>query len=308
MRAADLAMYQAKNTGRGRRSRYLPGMRARASDDLALNTDLNHALDGGEFEVYYQPTVSLTTNDIEGAEALLRWHHPLKGMISPLTFIPLAEKSGQIVPIGVWVLSQACAQAVAWQAEMPPGSALTVAVNLSMRQLADPDLVVDVRRILTDTGLDARLLTLEITESALMVDVDEVLPRLRALKDLGLRLAIDDFGTGYSSLAYLRRFPVDILKIDKAFVDAAAAGVPGGAELVRAIVDLSRSLQLTTVAEGVEDPTILPELIKMGCQSVQGFHFARPMPAAELTAILRHGLRLGSAPACRSLSPSAART
>jgi diguanylate cyclase (GGDEF)-like protein/PAS domain S-box-containing protein len=296
MRAADLAMYQAKNTGRGRRARYQPGMRTRARDDLALNADLDRALDRGQLEVYYQPTVSLTANTMEGAEALLRWHHPIKGMISPLMFIPLAERSGQIVPIGRWVLRQACAQAAAWQADIPANPPLTIAVNLSMRQLADPDLVSDVRRILADTGLDPQLLTLEITESVLMDDVDEVLPRLHALKDLGLRLAIDDFGTGYSSLAYLRRFPVDILKIDKTFVDAVAAGAPGGASLVRAIVDLGRSLQLTTVAEGVEDPTILPELIKIGCHSVQGFHFARPMPAAELTALLQRAFRPESAP------------
>ena len=193
--------------------------------------------------MYYQPTISLTTYTIDGAEALLRWHHPVKGMISPLAFIPLAERSGQIVPIGRWVLGQACAQAVSWQADTGANPPLTIAVNLSMRQLSDPDLVADVRRILTDTGLDPRLLTLEITESVLMDDVDEVLPRLHALKDLGLRLAIDDFGTGYSSLAYLRRFPVDIVKIDKTFVDGAAAGAPGGAALIRAIVDLSRSLE-----------------------------------------------------------------
>jgi diguanylate cyclase (GGDEF)-like protein len=193
MRAADLAMYQAKNTGRGRRARYQPGMRAWAHDDLALNADLDRALDLGQLEVYYQPTVALFTNTIDGAEALLRWHHPVKGMISPVTFIPLAERSGQIVPIGRWVLGQACAQAVAWQAAMPAGSPLTMAVNLSMRQLADPDLALDVRRVLADTGLDPGLLTFEITESVLMNDVDEVLPRLHALKDLGLRLAIDDF-------------------------------------------------------------------------------------------------------------------
>ena len=294
MRAADLAMYQAKNSGRGRRARYQPGMRTRARDELALNADLDHALDRGEFEVYYQPTISLTTNTIVGTEALLRWHHPVKGLISPLMFIPLAERSGQIVPIGLWVLEQACAQTVAWQASMPANQPLAIAVNLSMRQLADPGLVPDVRRILTDTGLDPRLLTLEITEGVLMNDVDEVLPRLHALKEIGLRLAIDDFGTGYSSLAYLRRFPVDILKIDKTFIDAAASGAPGGAELVRTIVDLSRSLQLTTIAEGVEDETILPELIKIGCHSVQGFHFARPMPAGDLTATLQRRNRIGS--------------
>jgi diguanylate cyclase (GGDEF)-like protein/PAS domain S-box-containing protein len=296
LRAADLAMYHAKNTGRGRQARYQPGMSTRAYDDLALNVDLDHALDRGEFEVYYQPTFNLTTITMDGAEALLRWHHPIKGPVSPATFIPLAERSGQIVPIGRWVLRQACAQAVTWDADQPADSPLSIAVNLSMRQLADPDLVADVRCILRDTGLDPRRLTLEITESALMDDVDEVLPRLHALKALGLRLAIDDFGTGYSSLAYLRRFPVDIVKIDKTFIDAATTGAPGGAALIRAVVDLSRSLRLATIAEGVEDPCIVPELIKLGCDSVQGYHFARPMPADDLNTLLQSTFRPSDTP------------
>jgi EAL domain-containing protein (putative c-di-GMP-specific phosphodiesterase class I) len=271
-------------------------MSTRAYDDLALNVDLDHALDRGEFEVYYQPTFNLATATMDGAEALLRWHHPVRGPVSPRTFIPLAERSGQIVPIGLWVLRQACAQAVTWDAELPADSPLAIAVNLSMRQLADPDLVPDVCRILRDTSLDPRRLTLEITESVLMDDVDEVLPRLQALKALGLRLAIDDFGTGYSSLAYLRRFPVDIVKIDKTFIDAATTSAPGGVELIRAVVDLSRSLGLATVAEGVEDPSIVPELIRLGCDSVQGYHFARPMPAGDLNALLQQTFRPSSTP------------
>jgi EAL domain-containing protein (putative c-di-GMP-specific phosphodiesterase class I) len=237
--------------------------------------------------VYYQPIISLTTHTIDGVEALLRWHHPVRGVLSPLMFIPLAEKSGQIVPIGRWVLRQACTQAVAWQTDIPADRPLTIAVNLSMSQLTDSDLVADVRRILAETTLNPELLTLEITESGLMEDADEVLPRLHALKDLGLRLAIDDFGTGYSSLAYLRRFPVDILKIDKTFVDAAAVGALGGAALIRAIVDLARSLHLATVVEGVETETILPELVRIGCDFAQGFYFARPMPAGDLAALLK---------------------
>jgi diguanylate cyclase (GGDEF)-like protein/PAS domain S-box-containing protein len=296
MRAADLAMYQAKSGGRGRVARYEPSMRTRARDELALNADLDYALARGEFEVYYQPTVNLATSTIDGAEALLRWHHPLLGVISPAVFIPLAEKSGQIVPIGRWVLSQASSQAADWHAGMPRDQQLTISVNVSVRQLADPNLPLDVRRIVAESGLDPRLLTLEITESVLMNDIDEVLPRLHALKDIGLRLAIDDFGTGYSSLAYLRRFPVDVLKIDKAFIDAAAAGAAGGMSLIRAIVDLSRSLELTTVAEGVEDAAILPALVEIGCHSAQGFYFARPMPAADLTTMLRSTLQPGSAP------------
>ncbi|MEP7115648.1 MAG: diguanylate cyclase, partial [Ilumatobacteraceae bacterium] len=193
MWAADLAMYHAKNSGPGRCARFEPTMRTRAHDDLALNTDLDHAIERGELEVYYQPIVSLATNAMVGVEALLRWHHPVKGLIPPTVFIPLAEKSGQILPIGRWVLGQACAQAVAWQAGKQPDQPFTVAVNLSVCQLAEPQLVTDVRRVLDDTGLDPHLLTLEITESVLIDDIDEVLPKLDTLKTLGLKLAIDDF-------------------------------------------------------------------------------------------------------------------
>jgi diguanylate cyclase (GGDEF)-like protein/PAS domain S-box-containing protein len=285
IQAADLAMYEAKNAGRGLRSRYQRGMRTRAREDLALNADLDRALDRRELEVYYQPIVSLNSHTVKGAEGLLRWHHPARGLVSPLTFIPLAEFSGLIGPIGRWVLDQACGQTVTWRSRLDR-EPLTVAVNLSMRQLADPNLVGDVHRVLAETGLDPSLLTLEMTESVLVYDFDEVLPRLHSLKDLGVRLAIDDFGTGYSALAYLHRFPVDLVKIDKTFIDGMASR-SGGKALVRAIVDLARSLELTTVAEGIEDPQVAAELVTIGCDLAQGFHFARPMTATDLTDFLQ---------------------
>ncbi len=215
----------------------------------------------------------------------MRWHHPARGQVPPLTFIPLAELSGQIVPIGRWVLGQACRQAASWRS--PSGTEpLNVSVNLSMRQLAEPNLVGDVREALGESGLDSGLLTLEITESVLMQDADDVLPRLYALKDLGVRLAIDDFGTGYSSLAYLRHLPVDVVKIDKSFVDSLAERSAGEA-FVHAIVDLSHSLELTTVAEGVEDQLVVSKLVAIGCDLAQGFHFARPMTATDVTELLQ---------------------
>jgi EAL domain-containing protein (putative c-di-GMP-specific phosphodiesterase class I) len=229
-----------------------------------------------DLRLLYQPIVALGTGRAVGAEALLRWHHPERGLIPPLDFIPLAEEMGLIVPLGRWVLAEACRAATAWPAG-PGGEAPGVSVNLSARQLADASLVDDVRDALAATGLAPARLTLEITESVIMHDTAQALARLRALKALGVRLAIDDFGTGYSSLGYLRQFPVDVLKIDKRFVDGVARGGEAAA-LARTIVALADSLQLRTVAEGVEAAA----LEALGCAFGQGFLFARPMPAAEV--------------------------
>jgi EAL domain-containing protein (putative c-di-GMP-specific phosphodiesterase class I) len=206
-------------------------------------------------------------------------------------FIPLAEQTGQIVKIGRWVLETACEQAASWQRAFPASPCRTMSVNVSSRQLCDSQFVRDVDRVLQDTGLVPEGLVLEITETMLMDDVDAVTRRLHELKDLGVRLAIDDFGTGYSSLAYLRRFPIDILKIDRAFVEAAASGTAGGAALVRAIVDLGTTLQLATVAEGIERPGEADHMLRLGCTSGQGFLFARPMPSEQLTHLLAEAVR-----------------
>jgi predicted signal transduction protein with EAL and GGDEF domain len=292
VRDADLAMYVAKAQGRDRVARFEPAMRDRARDQLTLSADLAGAMEKREFALHYQPIVSLTTGEVQGAEALVRWNHPERGMVTPLSFIPLAEQSGEIVPIGRWILKQACEQAAQWR-DLPGLSAFSISVNVSGRQLLDASLVPDVSDILAKAGLLPSGLTLEITESVLMADVQGVIARLDELKILGVRLAIDDFGTGYSSLAYLNQFPIDVLKIDKSFVDAAAAGTPGAETLVQTIVDLAKSLRLKTVAEGIEQPAQEVQMRNFGCDAGQGYLFARPMPAKEFTRLLagQHGFQ-----------------
>jgi EAL domain-containing protein (putative c-di-GMP-specific phosphodiesterase class I) len=261
-------------------------MHAQAEEQRRLSDALDGALERHELEVYYQPTLTLATGEVEGTEALLRWHHAQLGLLQPATFIPLAEQSGQIVPIGRWVLEQACLQARTWQTRFPSRRPRDMCVNLSGRQFADPALVADVASILRETLVDPQTIVLEITESVVMRDVDMVRARLHELKDLGVRLAIDDFGTGYSSLAYLREFPVDILKIDRSFVEAASSGAAGGEALVRAIVDLAAGLHLATIAEGIEHQDQADFLMSLGCTTGQGYLFARPMTSAALTRLL----------------------
>lgn len=286
LRNADMAMYSAKAGGKGRSVDFEPSMFARAEEDLAMAALLDGAVDRGEMEVYYQPTYALGTLAVEGVEALLRWRPPDRGLIAPGLFIPLAERTGQIVPIGLWVLEQACRRAKSWQLAYPAQIPLTVGINLSGRQLADDHIVADVAAVLTITGVEPTSVMLEITESVLMGDVEAVTTKLHKLKALGVRLAVDDFGTGYSSLAYLRQFPVDILKIDRAFVEAAAADAPGGRAMVRAIVDMASSLNLATIAEGIERQEQADFLLGVGCSLGQGFLYARPMPPEDLDRFL----------------------
>jgi EAL domain-containing protein (putative c-di-GMP-specific phosphodiesterase class I) len=229
----------------------------------------------------------LGSGEVRGVEALLRWEHPRRGSIPPVQFIPLAEETGVIVPLGRWVLREACRQAAAWMA-LPEAQPLTVSVNLSPRQVADANLVNDVMIALRDTGLPPASLTLEITESALMQDIESTTATLAALKAIGLRLAIDDFGTGYSSLSYLRRFPVDILKIDRSFV-ATLDSSDTEAALVRSILSLGRTLELETIAEGIEREGQLRELQSLGAHLGQGYFFARPLDADAITALVRGG-------------------
>jgi diguanylate cyclase (GGDEF)-like protein/PAS domain S-box-containing protein len=286
LRDADAAMYQAKAHGKGVTRLFEPGMYTASVARLELETDLRRAVANGEFLLHYQPVVSLDSTQVVSFEALVRWLHPTRGVIEPDAFIPLAEENGLIVDIGRWVLAEACRQAREWQV-CDHADALSVAVNVSARQLADPGLVDDVQRALHGSGLAARHLTLEITESVLIAEPDTAVARLQQLKDLGVRLAIDDFGTGYSSLSSLQSLPVDALKIDKAFVD----GVSGGAEstaLVEAILRLAANLALDTVAEGVERPDQLESLQALGCQQIQGFYFSQPLPPAGVEAFLRN--------------------
>ncbi|MFF5225656.1 putative bifunctional diguanylate cyclase/phosphodiesterase [Dactylosporangium sp. NPDC000521] len=289
MRNADLAMYRAKAAGEGTFARYDPAMHSGLVDRLQLAADLRRALEGtegtGELVLYYQPTIDLRSGSITGFEALVRWNHPVRGMISPADFIPLAESTGLIRALGQWVLAEACRQGVEWGAD-DPDRVLTMAVNVSGRQFDQTDLPAIVAGVLADTGLQPERLCLEMTESVLMTDTEENLEVLLSLKAIGVRLAIDDFGTGYSSLAYLRRFPVDTLKIDRSFVERIGGATPDAA-LARTIVQLGQSLGMATVAEGIEQYAQFLALRRMGCDLAQGYYFSRPLPAHEAGALLR---------------------
>jgi len=269
---------------------FRPDMHRRAVLRLEIQADLQRALGRNELVVHYQPIVDLASGRVEGTEALLRWQHPTRGVIMPDDFIPIAEATGMIVPIGYWVLREACRQTAQWRGRHPAASRLWVSVNISARQLAERDLVAQVGSALEETGLPSGALVLEITEGTLIQDIAETALKLQALKDLGVRLAIDDFGTGSSSLGYLRHFPIDVLKIDKSFVDGLSAAGTDGSALVEAIVEMARTLRLSTVAEGIEGKDQLAELQAMGCRSGQGFLFARPLAATAVEEFLRDGV------------------
>jgi diguanylate cyclase (GGDEF)-like protein/PAS domain S-box-containing protein len=287
LRNADISMYSAKAQGKDRLVVYESSVHDAAIGRLQLRTDLQLALERDEFALVYQPLVDLETTEVLGVEALLRWRHPRRGLIGPSEFIPIAEDSGLIIPIGRWVLQQACQRAATWRSARD-GKGLELSINLSGRQIEHPDIVSEVRAALEDSGLDPHRLTLEITESVLMHDIEATITTLQALRELGVRLAIDDFGTGYSSLSYLRRLPVDVLKIDRSFVSVVDAG-PDEAALVRSIVALGNSLRLETVAEGIEEPGQLAELRSLGTKLGQGYFFAKPLDPDGITELV--GLR-----------------
>ncbi len=284
LRRADIAMYAAKAAGGHRHVTYEPQLYDATMTRMELKADLRGALDRGELYIAYQPIVDLETVRIIGLEALMRWNHPIHGPVSPVDFIPLAEESGLILELGRWILTTACQQTRVWQ-ETTGETGLTISVNLSGRQILDRDLVTDVRRILAETGLAPNDLTLEMTESVLVQDVEATVSTLRALKTLGVRLAIDDFGTGYSSLSYLRQFPIDILKIDRSFI-ASLDGSKDSTALVRSILDLSSTLRLDTVAEGIEETEQREVLRGLGARHGQGYLFARPMAPEDLGDLL----------------------
>lgn len=278
-------MYEAKQSGAGRSVVFDHEMRERFEGRVALEVDLRHALARGEFALHFQPIVDLADSSVVGVEALLRWWRTGHGWVPPRSFIPIAEEIGVIVPLGEWVLREACRHARAWHDTLPPGAAPPVAVNLSGRQLAEPGFPAEVAAILVETGLPADGLILEITESVLMKDRERAAARLTQLKALGVGIAVDDFGTGYSSLTYLRGFPVDILKIDKAFVEDVATDAEA-AQLVRAIVELGRTLHLSTVAEGIEEGEQWDIMRASSCALGQGFLFSRPVDGDRLLALL----------------------
>jgi diguanylate cyclase (GGDEF)-like protein len=285
LRNADLAMYRAKAAGEGGFERYDPDMHSDLIERLQLGSDLRRALEADELILHFQPTLALSSGAITGVEALIRWQHPVRGLVPSAQFIPLAEDRGLIKDIGAWVLKTACQQAVEWHKRHPAHAELSISVNISGRQLKQADLVTQVAEALEESGLAATHLVLEITESVLMEHTEENLALLRRLRDMGVRLAIDDFGTGYSSLSYLHRFPVDMLKIDRSFVDR-LGGSADDAELVRTIVRLGQSLGMTTVAEGIEDHSQFLTLKRIGCQLGQGFHFSRPITADQIDLLL----------------------
>jgi diguanylate cyclase (GGDEF)-like protein/PAS domain S-box-containing protein len=278
---ADVAMYQAKAAGRNGYRLYAPDMNAQARDRMALESDMRRGLQRDEFLLHYQPQIDATTGHITGAEALLRWQHPESGMIAPGNFLPLAEENGLIVPINEWVLREACSKAAEWaRSGLPP---LRVAVNLSPVQFRKQDVVQLVINILNDTKLNPGQLELELTESILMQNTEEVARDLLRLKDIGVSFSIDDFGTGYSSLSYIRNFPVDRLKIDQCFIRNLESN-PSDAAIVRAIISLGHSLKLCVTAEGVETAEQAAILRAEGCDEFQGYFFGRPMPLADLLA------------------------
>jgi predicted signal transduction protein with EAL and GGDEF domain len=286
LRNADLAMYQAKGAGNGGYVVFEPAMHAGLVERVRLESDLRQAVENGEFVVHYQPMVSMRTGAITGSEALVRWQHPTRGLLAPGEFVAVAEATGLIRAIGDFVLREACAQTVRWQ--QAGGTDLRISVNVSPRQLLEADYADQVRAALEDTGLAPQRLTLEMTESVLIDDRPETLDALTALHNLGIRLAIDDFGTGYSSLSYLHRFPVDVLKIDRSFVERLGGGEDGGdGTLVSTILHLGHSLQLETVAEGIERPQEMLILRRQGCTTGQGFHFSPPVAADVIGAMLR---------------------
>jgi diguanylate cyclase (GGDEF)-like protein len=282
LRNADLAMYHAKGSGKNRHEVFEQSMHTALVRRLELEDELQRAVERDELVLHYQPIVGLRTGKLVGVEALLRWRHPERGLLPPGEFIPLAEESRLIVPIGRWVLAAACRQAAAWQALHP---ALAMGVNLSSVQISQTALPTEVAALLDQTGLDPRSLILEITETVLMQEVDSTVGRLRELKEIGVQLAVDDFGTGYSSLQYLRGFPIDILKIAKSFIDG-VAGASDESALARAIIELGDSFQLRVVAEGIERAEQLDRLLGLGCELGQGYYFARPMEAAAIERLL----------------------
>ena len=285
---ADTAMYQAKENGRQCYQFFTPAMNVRAVARQSIEESLRRALERQEFTVHYQPKVDLSTGEITGAEALIRWTHPVRGEVSPADFIPVAEDSGLILPIGNWVLREACKQARAWT---DAGLSLaTMAVNISAMEFRAEHFLEGVFAILNETGLDPRSLELELTESVLMKRAELTESILKALRASGIQLAVDDFGTGYSSLSYLRKFPVDALKIDQSFVRQ-ITGTADDTTIVTAVISMGRSLKLRVVAEGVETHQQLTFLQDHRCDEVQGYYFSRPVPHDEFAKLLKTGIR-----------------
>ncbi len=285
IRSADMAMYRAKGAGKARYEIFDRAMHADALARLQLETDLRHAVQREEFVAYYQPVISLETGEIAGFEALIRWKHPERGLVPPNDFIPLAEETGMILPMGQWILGEACRQVAGWQQAFPRAEPLSIGVNLSVKQFAQPDLREHIADIVKTTGVLPNTLKLEITESVIAGNPDHAITVLDGLKTIGIEIYMDDFGTGYSSLSYLTHLPIDCIKIDRSFVSQMETK-DRHFQLVRTILTLARTVNLRAVAEGVESTPQLLALRKLGCEFGQGYLFSRPLPPAEIEALL----------------------
>ena len=282
---ADAAMYRAKERGGARTELFDSAMRDNAVRAMRIEQELQRALEQGELRVYYQPGVDLATGQVVGAEALVRWEHPQRGLIVPDRFLGVAEETGLIVPLGMWVMSETCRHLAEWQSR-PETANLHLSVNLSARELTHPDVVASVLGCVRESGVDPHLLTIEVTESTAMADGDTGFRALRDLSNEGIRVAIDDFGTGYSSLEQLRRMPVDIVKVDRSFVSGMAADSTDR-EIVAAVVGMGRALKLCVVAEGIETPEQAEALRELGCDIGQGYLYAKPLPADEMDELAK---------------------
>lgn len=287
IRDADIAMYQAKRQGKASYQLFKPEMHTAVMYQLELEQDLRLAIERQEFELYYQPILNLETEALKGFEALVRWHHPERGLVSPAAFIPLAEESGLIEPLGEQILRQACQQMRRWQTEYESASAITMSVNLSSRQLQSTPFLSMLDTVLTETQVAGTCLVLEITESLLLENDQALLMTLNTIQERQIQLSLDDFGTGYSSLSYLHRFPIDVLKIDRSFINGMEADSQSY-EIVKTITTLAQVLRMNVVAEGVETEHQVSALKALGCNSVQGYFFSKPLPAARATAWLLH--------------------
>jgi diguanylate cyclase (GGDEF)-like protein len=286
LRNADVAMYRAKAGGRGRHVIFNASMQADSLSKLNLENDLRQAIGRGELRVHYQPIVILDSGRVTEVEALVRWQHPTRGLMAPADFISIAEETGLIIPIGQWVLEEACRQVAAWQVEFPIRSTLMLSVNLSPRQFQQPNLVDQVSCALREAGLAPTWLKLEITEGVIIRDVEATNKTLVELKELAVQIAIDDFGTGYSSLAYLKRLPLDVLKIDRSFISGIGHN-PEDTAIVRAIISMAKSLHLSVTGEGIETAEQAALLRGWACELGQGYYFSRPLDTSALTELLR---------------------
>ncbi|QYO65077.1 putative bifunctional diguanylate cyclase/phosphodiesterase [Leptolyngbya sp. 7M] len=286
LRNADIAMYRAKAEGKSRYSVFDTVMHAQVVQRLHLETDLRLAIERQELQLYYQPILATATHEIIGFEALLRWHHPTRGMIAPAEFIPIAEETGLIIPLGRWILWEACHQMQRWKAEFPNSGLRYMSVNLSGRELLQPDITDRITQILVETGLEPHHLKLEVTESSLITNTEVAGDRLKQLSATGIKLSLDDFGTGYSSLSYLHRFPVNHLKVDRSFVKDLCDN-DESLKITESIVVLAHSLNMKVIAEGVEHQSQLARLRQLGCEYVQGYLFSPAIPANSATELLK---------------------